>query len=206
MEPYRYRGCRHNLVVKQTTLRDRTGQLLPFFGLFTNASIPCGGFIGLYSGDFRKTYPAASEEGLVYILGTGYNECPYILPRVSPTMQQMYPIAMINEPPNGSSSNVCALQWSKACKVVHKQYNRHMDVICMAFHASRHIRKDEELFWHYGDLYDRSHYESPNVGTLLRIPRSKVPRHEWPVIYLEGVGEAPPKDSFLLLTDCVPIF
>ena len=193
--PERNRGCRRNLVVKRTTLRDIRGNRFQFGGLFTRAHIPHGGFIGLYSGAFSENANCRREQR-PYILST--SDELYIVPKVNRDFEAIHPLAMINEPAYGEQSNVCVLEWRQAFKVVDDKIKRSIVVTCMAFHASRPIRKNEELFWWYGNLYDRSHYENPKVGTLLRLRQSDVPQHEWPARYLNSIHERPPTDSYLL--------
>lgn len=188
------RGSRRDLVVRQTTLCDAQGRRMEFNGLFTLAPIPKGGFVGLYSGKFCKRFNSRQKP---YAVSTSADL--FIVPQVSRSMGRKYPLAMINEPQFGTTSNVFGLEWSSAYKVVHNELPKKDSVVCFAFHASQDIDAHEELFWSYGRGYDRSHYDDPRVGQNVRIRQSDVPRDEWPSAYFAQHGEYPPEDCYLLI-------
>lgn len=184
-------ACREGLYAAPTTLTDARGAPLPFLGLHTALAIPKGGFVGFYTGTFRYVGDAerAVSSRSAYAMFTGLH---VITPPggAKRLKAATYPLALVNEPGPGTAANLVKRVYSRgadvgvACR----------DVDALAFHACRDVAAGEELFLHYGDVYDRELYEHdaqgrPRVGapcTALRvadIPRDELPRAHvasWP--------------------------
>lgn len=52
------------------------------------------------------------------------------------------------------------------------------EISAIAFYACRNVKKGEELFLHYGDSYDRSHYvnNGASVGHIATLNEAAVPK------------------------------
>lgn len=142
------------LTVAQTTLQHpETGEQYEFHGLYTGVNIPKGSFLGFYNGRF-KDGEYRGRNSYVFSLSEMYIHPSKTKGYVDP---MRYPLAMCNEPPNGTVANVCAVEFSKAKNVI-PQLPSSASISALAFYTCRDVKGGEELFIHYGEAYHRGHY------------------------------------------------
>lgn len=166
-------GARHGLVVGTTSLPRRT-----FRGLFTTRPIPKYGFIGIFTGELTATKPKVLKQytfGSLSLHGEEYYITPEPIPLLTPPQvdAQLYPMAMINEPPAGTKANAAFVEWPAWDGV--------------SVHAARDIPAGAEIFVHY-----RRELGTYPRGTPSHVPQGKIPVHERPEQYLGTRGIAMP--------------
>lgn len=145
------------LAVAQTTLHDpETGNRYPFNGLFAGQFLPKGSFLGFYNGDFKDGHFKGKAGAYVFQMSD-----MFIVPRKkNKTISSFeYPLAMCNEPEPGSVANVTQHEFTKAKDVV-PQLAKGSKIAALGFYACKDIPAGQELFLHYGNAYDRSHYKT----------------------------------------------
>lgn len=198
------------LIAKRTTLR-RGKTRLNFQGLFTTRDLPAYAFLGYYTGHFYDEVWEDEDVDEVddppphsrYALnGSGYTVIPPGEDTVEGVDPRTYPMAMLNEPPRGTSASVGMVEWSKAKDAVPGIDGRR-SVGVLAMHTCRAVKAGEELFFHYGDQYDRRHYgrRPYNLGTPCAINRSRVPPEERPrqAMLRHGVAHIPREEAYVIL-------
>ena len=184
------RFARPGLFVHQTLLK-KGKQRLDFYGLFTSERIPKGAFVGYYTGTFydevwddedREEVANPPPRSHYAVNGSGFTVVPDGEKDPRGVDPSLHPLAMMNEPPRGSVSNVFVVEWSHAKDAIPGiAPNTKVGVIAM--HACRDIEAGEELYFYYGDLYDRRHYgrRPYNVGAECRpLSTREIPEHERP--------------------------
>ena len=206
---------REGLVVKQTWItKGKNQQRLPFKGLFTMVDLPQGAFLGLYAGRFYEenddsdddetgddahppSHYAVNLSGFVVIPPSTSSSSEIIDP-------ETYPMAMMNEPPLGDRANVGIVEWLLAKDAV-PGIRPNAKVLVAAIHACRPIHAGEEIYFYYGDKYDRRHYgrKPYNVGKGCEsISRGNVPASEHPRRFFEDreVYTLPEGEAYLALS------
>ena len=184
--------CRPKLYVKQTLLK-RGKTRLPFLGLFTDAPIRKHDFVGIYRGDF---YDEEEEDIPTSAYAMNVSALTIVPQNIDPRMN---PLAMVNEPPRGTQANVTIVEWTKAKDALPGK--KAGDVLMVAFHACRNITEGEELYYYYGDTYDRRSYgrRPYNVGTGCNLSRSNIPVDQRPGPYLHSLGvQRLPNDTYVV--------
>lgn len=158
-------GAIPGLYVKRTHLK-KGNKRLDFNGLFTQNLIKAGDFIGFYSGNFYDDDDDFLHQTSSYAMSaSGYTVIPpgeFSSHGVDP---QLYPIAMANEPPLSKTSNAFIKEWRYARECVPGMAgSTKIDALCL--HACRDILPHEEIYYYYGDSYDRRKYgrKPHNVG------------------------------------------
>lgn len=185
---------RSGLVVKQTKLR-KAGKRLPFNGLFTTVDLPAYAFLGYYAGTFYEEYwdgealedvtPPPVSHYAVNL--SGFTIVP---PGHNGPSPEKYPLAMMNEPPRNMEANAGVIEWLYARDAV-PGLKPSEKVLVAAIHVCRAVAANEEIYFYYGDLYDRRHYgrKPYNVGFGCKtINRAHVSPAETPRNYLESRG------------------
>lgn len=170
---------RPNLIVQQTLLK-KGKKRLEFNGLFTSESIPKGGFIGFYSGDFFDEEDEIPNSHYA-LNGSGYTVVPPGENTRRGVDPLLHPLGMANEPPLGTVANATVVEWSLAKDAI-PGIDPKRRVGVLAIHACRDIEVGEEIYFHYGELYDRRHYgrKPYNVGKGCTISRKSIPEDEKP--------------------------
>ena len=199
--------ARPKLIVKQTHLL-KGKKRLPFMGLFTTEKIRKYDFIGIYTGEFYQEVDDEDDATDVSVPTSPYamNLSGWtIVPPESKIEGELRPMAMINEPPKGATANVSIVEWVKAEDAlpgIETMNEKPAEVVMAAFHACRDIEPHEELYFHYGNKYDRRHYgrRPYNVGDPCNLYRSHIPTEMRPGPFLkrQKVFELP-NDSFVEL-------
>lgn len=188
---------RIGIVVKNTSIADPKGVRLKFHGLWTLEPIPAGAFIGFYMG--RAVYAEDGEPVKVpkneHYAFLSDNSFFTVFPRRKDGKVSPYenPIAMINEPPKGSTANCCFYTWTRQKDII--PYSKSKDALyAITVHATRDIKPGEELFVHYGDYYSRSHYPkwAQTVGRPSYLKRSLL---EKPGTYMTLLDKDVPDDA-----------
>tara|TARA_A100001015_G_scaffold315714_1_gene428178 strand:+ start:859 stop:1419 length:561 start_codon:yes stop_codon:yes gene_type:complete len=158
---------------------------LEFYGLFTSELIPKGAFIGYYIGTFYDEFwdeddtPPMSHYA---VNGSGFTVIPMGENTPGGVNPSTFPLAMMNEPPKGSVSNASVVEWLYAKDAI-PGIDPKTKVGVIAIHACRDIEAGAEIYFYYGDLYDRRHYgrKPYNVGMGCNPPnRANVPEYERP--------------------------
>ena len=199
------RGTSDRVAIAQTlltkTVRGKV-QRLPFWGLFAIQDIPKYGFLGYYCGEFyeeddpRLKRPPLSKSHYKFN-GSGFTVIPHETDGIVSPLR--YPMAMVNEPPPGTTANVCIIEWGKAGQAI-PQLPPRDNVMVIAMHATRAIRAGEELYIHYGNGYDRRHYpkvnRQPAVGLPSHVSQYEVPPEEYPRAVMQRLNVRAPEDSF----------
>lgn len=151
---------RAGLYVAQTQLKDTLGRRLPFLGIFTSRPINKGDFVGLYTGTFRFT---GDQEGPVHSRSqyAMFTSLHVITPPGGTKFNvKKYPMALLNEPPMSTTANCVKRVYTKGSDL--GVASRKIDAL--GIHACRHVAADEELYLHYGSLFDRRRYEHTSDG------------------------------------------
>ena len=194
---YPERGTRRTLGVGRTLLRDAKGKRLTMQGAFAMDDLPKGTFLGMYAGRFYPEEDSEDEDAQTFpsshyaLHASGFVVVPH--PPVTP---ERYPMAMLNEPPEGVTASVALVEWPKERDVIPNSTSNER-VLCVAMHAARDVRKGEELYFHYGSAYDRRHYpKGVKIGRPAKLARRDVPADERPAAYFASVGLVPPTDSY----------
>lgn len=185
--------CRPFVAVAPTTLVDDAQRRLPMRGLFTTRPLKAGQFLGFYNGTFREGDYKGRD---TYVMSTSDF---HIRPKktrgvVDPAA---YPLAMCNEPPNGSMANVVIHEFTRARGVL-PHLPPTASIAAIGFFACRDVRAGEELFVHYGNRFARplpgrsaGSKEEYSVGVPCRIKKSEC---ETPVQMMEALGLLPHVD------------
>ena len=204
---------RPGLQVRQTLLTrtKKSKQALPFHGLFATADIPAYGFVGLYAGVFYEEWWSEDDEldgdppprSHYAVNLSGFTVVPPGEDTPRGVDPRRYPLAMMNEPPRGQTANVSIVEWSKAGEAV-PGLPPTAKVLVAAVHTCRAVAAGEELYYHYGDAYDRAHYgrRPHSVGEPCpEIRRGHVPPEERPraVLLARGVRELREGEAYLRL-------
>jgi len=192
-----HRGSRVTLGIARTLLRDKKGSRLPFWGAFALEDLPKGAFLGFYSGTFYDE--GEVEEGLVSVPSSHYsiNASGFTVVPPSPVTPDRYPMAMLNEPPDGVVASVALVEWTKRKQIDPSSPKSNEIVYNVAMHTSHAVAKGEELYFHYGKKYSRKHYpRGTKVGTPASLAKSAVPPDEIPSSYLAKHGILLPTDAY----------
>lgn len=182
------------LLVKQTHLT-KGKQRLPFYGLFARCDLPRNTFLGYYTGEFYDDEEDDIPVSLYAVNGSGFTVIPPGEEDPDGVDPRYYPLAMMNEPPRGTSANVDVVEWLFAKDAV-PGIPPKQKVNVLAVHTCRDILAGEELYFYYGELYDRRHYgKRPyNVGCACERPvrRNDVPHSERPcqALLRRGISSA----------------
>lgn len=191
---------RPNLIVKQTLLR-KGKKRLPFNGLFTLVDLPKHTFLGYYMGKFyddvddddAPDYEKPPKSHYA-ISGSGYTVIPPGERTQAGVNPRMYPLAMMNEPPKDTQANVTVVEWREAHDAVPGERPTQL-VGVLAMHTCRAVAAGEELYYFYGNSYDRRHYgrKPHNVGRGCSIRRTDVPDAERPrnAMLTRGITSVP---------------
>ena len=192
------------LVIKRTLLKKGKIQL-PFLGLFASTNLPANTFLGFYSGVFYEEVweeddvedPACLPPKSDYSVNlSGFTVIPPN--KVNPST---HPMAMINEPPKGTTANVAVVEWSQAKDAIPGLPPK-TNIYCAAMTTCREISAGEELYYYYGDYYDRTHYgpKPHNVGKGCKpLARNKIPKEQRPRQVLEARGVIPKNDTYIVV-------
>ena len=148
------------LAVAQTTLTSPvTGEAYPFLGLYATVDLPKGSFLGFYNGTFREIAKRdTTRDGYVFATSNERITPRKTKGRVDPAR---YPLAMLNEPPPGTTANVTAVEFVTAQHVI-PQLPPRTKIAAIGFFTCRFVAAGDELFVHYGAFYDRRKYENPH--------------------------------------------
>lgn len=184
---------RPGLVVRQTLLT-KGKQRMPFWGLFTTLPIPSHAFLGVYHGDFFLNDGLEEEEETRsqvleshYALDVG--DVVIVPPSIRP---KHHPMGMLNEPPRGRQANVSVVVWTAPSEALPEFAGRSGKgkVLLATMYTCREVEAGEELYYHYGDAYDRRHYgrRPYNVGTpCLNLGKNKIHDSEKPGPFLRNL-------------------
>ena len=186
---------REGLLVKRTQLHKGKARL-PFHGLFAAVDLPKYAFLGYYTGHFYdERWSDDEEEGKANreesnfappshyaVNGSYYTVVPPGEYSEGGVNARRHPLAMMNEPPAGHRANATVVEWATASHAV-PGVRPAQRVGVLAVHACEAIRAGEEIYFYYGDSYDRRHYgrKPHNVGRgCAALRRESVPAHERP--------------------------
>ena len=139
--------------------------------------------MGYYTGTFYETEHAPDSHYAVSL------SCEYVVAPERPK-GGMHPLAMMNEPPLGQTANATVVDWRYARDAL-PELRGSTEVAVAAVHACRDVHVGEEIFFHYGEEYDRSHYgrKPHNVGTPCSEWRNSfVAKEERPRAFAEANG------------------
>ena len=136
-----HRGSRVTLGIARTLLRDKKGSRLPFWGAFALEDLPKGAFLGFYSGTFYDE--GEVEEGLVSVPSSHYsiNASGFTVVPPSPVTPDRYPMAMLNEPPDGVVASVALVEWTKRKQIDPSSPKSNEIVYNVAMHTSHRRRQ-----------------------------------------------------------------
>lgn len=203
---------REGLLVKRTHL-SKGKTRLPFHGLFATVDVPKYAFLGYYTGRFydeRASEEDEDDDDLSYappshyaVNGSGYTVVPPGERSARGVDARRYPLAMMNEPPAGRRANATVVEWATAADAV-PGVAPSQRVGVLAIHACAPIRAGEEVYFYYGDAYDRRHYgrKPYNVGVGCEtLSRASVPAHERPrrAMLDRGVATVPEDYVYILM-------
>lgn len=196
------------LLVKRTRLK-KGKRRLDFHGLFTTHDLPAYTFLGYYAGHFYDEAASSDDEDPAdppppshyAVNGSGYTVVPPGERTARGVDPRVYPLAMMNEPPRGTASNVDVVEWTTAKDAV-PGVPPSTRVGVLAVHTCRAVAAGEELYFHYGDAYDRRHYgrRPYNVGRKCDpIGRQRVPAEQRPrqVLLRLGVERIPRDEAYI---------
>ena len=191
------RFIRPGLRVEQTLLK-KGKKRLPFNGLFTSERILKGAFIGYYTGRFYdEVWDEDDDVSDPAVNGSGFTVIPDGENGPLGVDPSTYPLAMMNEPPRGSVSNASVVEWLYAKDAI-PGIDPKIKVGVIAIHACRDIEAGEEIYFYYGDRYDRRHYgrRPYNVGSgCTPMKRQSIPEYERPRhVMLENKVNSVPED------------
>lgn len=149
------------LKVHRTTLvNPKTKKRYTFNGLFTTKALKKGDFLGYYNGKFVRS--TRSLYAFQLTRDFGFVTPPLRKDSVPPSPDPAaYPLAMANEPPQGSSASIHVKEFTRAKSgrlVVVPGIAPSTKIAAIGFYASKNIKRGDELFLHYGEHYPRSHY------------------------------------------------
>ena len=187
---------RRGLEARQTLLqRKGRRERLPFYGLFTTVDLPANAFVGYYMGNFYDEDDPDIPRSHYAVSGSGFTVVPPDHPDggVDP---QAFPLAMMNEPPAMTDANVGVVEWTRAGDALPHGGPANAEILVVAMHTCKPVRAGQELYFYYGNLYDRRHYGRPpyNVGRgCPSIPRQGIPLEERPryVMLAQGTHQVP---------------
>ena len=200
--PYVRKGPyeRPGLLVRQTLLT-KGRKRLPFYGLFADTFIPKHAFLGYYTGNFYDEVVGDEEDEDVenppppshYAAnGSGFTVVPPGEGTARGVDPASYPMAMMNEPPLGTVSNATIVEWLKAEDgLPNAELRPNQKIGVVAIHACSNIQAGEEIYFHYGEDYERpfkAYGRKPhNVGNSCgSLNRGDVPLKERPSNYLRS--------------------